>query len=75
MTYPCSPPHFEVHRSLRGTVPDHLSAVVEDHRAAFVRGGEDVTWGGVVRLCGHVDGGRVQVGGRAEGPRALRRLA
>src|SRR5829696_5723361 len=72
--------HFEVVRasvpSLQGTEPHHLPAIVDDHRAALpsdalLRGNEDVAGGCVVRLSGYLDGGRAEVGARAEGPHVL----
>jgi hypothetical protein len=47
--------------------PHNLPAIVDDHRAAlpcaaFLRGDEDVAGGDVIaRLCGHLDGGWVEV--------------
>src|SRR5215213_8393340 len=60
----------------QGTEPLHLPAIVDDHRAALpsealLRSDEGVAGGCVVRLLGHLDGGRAEVGARAEDPYVL----
>jgi hypothetical protein len=72
--------HFEIVRAsvpaLQRTEPHHLTAVVDDHRAALpnvslLRADEYVARGCVVRLSGYLDGGWAEVGARAEVPHAV----
>src|SRR3712207_2811432 len=73
--------HLEVKRVLvlilQWTEPHRLPVVIDDHRAvltgpvflgAVLRGNKNVAWGGMMRLRGHVNGGRAKVRARAEGP-------